>query len=234
MKRRIEAPKQIEGGGFQGGDRFTHPAYGQIGASRVTCSGGVVLYGSDVDHRSYVRITIRRSELVRSLSMDSAYAGDEIVEVDLSEAQWATFVSTLNSGMGTQCTIAFTEKNGIAPEIDARHDRKAQFTAEINEKLATAQQEVKKLQADIEAMKISKKDKEVLMGRTWQIQNNVGSNIAFVAKQFDEHLDTGIQAAKMEVHAYIQNAIRAHGLESLKGSTGAPVNELESAEDKRD
>jgi hypothetical protein len=80
-----------------------HPAYAQIGASRV--SGGTYLYGSNFAHQHYVTISITKSELNRSLSRDWASGGEEYIEVALSEAQWASFVSTLNSGTGIQCTL---------------------------------------------------------------------------------------------------------------------------------
>ena len=40
--------------------RESHPAFGQIAASRVSSTPGVSLYGSDFDHQRYMTISIRR------------------------------------------------------------------------------------------------------------------------------------------------------------------------------
>src|SRR3954470_19367469 len=97
-----------------------HPAYGQIAASRVTSGGGATLYGSDFKHSNFITIRVHASEQHRSLSHDWHYARDMLCEVALSEAQWATFVSSLNAGMGVPCTLSYVAPDGIGPvpEID--------------------------------------------------------------------------------------------------------------------
>lgn len=89
---------------------ITHPAFAQISASRV--SGGTYLYGSDFQHHNYVTISIKLSESHqrKGSGRDWAFGREEILEVALSEAQWATFVSTMNVGDGVQCTLS--RKNG--------------------------------------------------------------------------------------------------------------------------
>lgn len=62
-----------------------HPAFGQISVSRV--AGHRHLYGSDFAHQHYVTLTIRGSEMHRSLARDWPYAREHLVEVSLSEAQ---------------------------------------------------------------------------------------------------------------------------------------------------
>jgi hypothetical protein len=119
-----------------------HPAYAQIGASRV--SGRAFLYGSDFDHHAYMTISIYKSELHRGLSCDRAFSRGEIIEVALSEAQWATFVSTLNVGSGVQCTIQHLNRERV-PQLPEAPKRKTQFQEELNERLVTAERELKEL-----------------------------------------------------------------------------------------
>src|SRR5262245_60626587 len=106
-----------------------HPAYGQIGASRV--SGQTFLYGTDFAHQNYIIIEISRSELHRGLSNDWPFGRDKLIELALSEAQWATFVSSLNCGQGVQCTLTDFNRESI-PQIPAIKSRKAQFQAEAD------------------------------------------------------------------------------------------------------
>src|SRR3546814_5396409 len=57
-------------------------------------------------HQNFVSIRICRSSLNRDLSNDWHYGKDQMMEVNMSEAQWATFVSSMNVGSGTPCTLA--------------------------------------------------------------------------------------------------------------------------------
>jgi hypothetical protein len=101
MPRNEQMPEARANG--RDGTAYTHPAFGQISASRVT--GSTTLFGSDFLHQHYVTIKVNRAELNRDLSRDWHFQREEIVEVALSEAQWATFVSSMNVGAGSQCTI---------------------------------------------------------------------------------------------------------------------------------
>lgn len=130
-----------------------HPAYAQIGASRV--SGQTFLYGSDFAHQHYITISIQASELHRGLSRDWPVARQEYIEVALSEAQWATFVSTLNVGQGVQCTLNHKDGKGI-PQIASRMDRKEQFQAETNQRLEHGMNELKELAKLVESLGLSK------------------------------------------------------------------------------
>lgn len=83
--------------------KTTHPAFAQIAASRV--NGSTVLYGSDFVHYAAIRIRIHTSTQYRSLAHDRYHERENLVEVELSEAQWAHFISSLNMGSGSPCTL---------------------------------------------------------------------------------------------------------------------------------
>lgn len=193
-----------------------HPAYAQIGASRV--SGHTYLYGSDFDHQHYVTISIHRSELHRSLSRDWPFAREEYIEVSLSEAQWATFVSSMNVGHGVQCTLNNIGGKSI-PQIPAHKNRQAQFKADGSETLAEAGQNLEKLKKGIHACALSAKAKKELLWNIELIERSLGSSVEFVANQFGEHIEKVTEHAKIEVNAYIQSAILRSGIEALKGTT---------------
>src|SRR5437868_8231795 len=97
--REIVEPTQTERG-------EQHPAFGMIGASRVSHSPpGAVLFDSDVQHQHYVVVRVRTAARRRDLNRDYLYADQQIVEVAMSEAQWASFVSSMNTGDGVPCTL---------------------------------------------------------------------------------------------------------------------------------
>lgn len=189
-----------------------HPAYAQIGASRV--SGSANLYGSDFEHQHYVTITIRRSELHRGLSNDMEFARDELIEVALSEAQWATFVSTLNSGMGTQCTLLHVDRVPVH-RIAVKTDRREQIKAEANENLAEIVRDLKALQEEIGGRARKTIMRDLVSGVIAQFGSHSG--IAFIAKQFAEHIEKTVERGKIEVNAYIERRIHSAGLTAIAG-----------------
>jgi hypothetical protein len=190
-----------------------HPAYGQIGASRW--SGQRTLYGSDFKHQHFVTITIRRSELRRGLARDWPCGLDELIEVSLSEAQWAEFVSTMNSGLGTQCTIDFIGGVGRVPEIVRTTDRRAQFSGEMKARAEKALGRLDKLLKQLDGATIGRKQKEELIMAAKLARQDVVSDLPFVAQSFDEHIETGIARAKAEIHGYMQHVITRAGLAAI-------------------
>lgn len=204
----------------------THPAYAQIGTFRQQGGSGI-LYGSDFRHNGQVVISISSSELHRGLSRDWAHPREEYIEVALSEAQWATFVSTLNSGTGTQCTL--TRKDGrLIPGIPAPSSRKNQFKGELRERLALAEASMKELRAKIEASTLSGKGKKDLLDSLHTAEMNLSQNCGFVANQFGEHMETVTEHAKIEVATYIQSRIQRAGLEAIQGA--APIAFIEAGD----
>lgn len=183
----------------------THPAYGQIRASRV--SGQASLYGSDFSHQHYMMIEISESELHRDLSEDRYFGGRVIVGASLSEAQWATFVSSPNAGPGVPCTLEHIQGKRI-PLIKRQVDRRTQFEGEAIDRLNHA---LEKLAALRERLALGKGGKDMLAMLDKAVQE-ITSNLGFVAKQFGEHMEATIEQAKIEVNAYVQGAVTRAGL----------------------
>lgn len=216
MARPIQQPETRPG--HRDGETIqTHPAYGMIGASRV--SGNAVLYGSDFLHRQYIAIRIHRSELARNLSNDWHHANDELIEVHLSEAQWATFVSSMNQGNGVPCTI--DSINCVSqPGLPQPKSREKQFTGEAKETLQDALRAIKKaIQVTQQAKTTPAKVKQEITYPLSKAIQEIEQNLGFVLEQFAEHTENITEHAKIEVSAYVTNAIQRAGLQALQ----APV-----------
>jgi hypothetical protein len=131
-KRDIPPTEEVRDG--SGGDKETirkHPAFGMIGAARVQ-SMGTWLFGSPIKHRGFIILRIQEAEEHHRLNSDWHYANKLTTEVWLSEAQWASFVSTLNIGSGVPCTISYRQ-TGPAEDIPGirDHDWRAKVDASI-------------------------------------------------------------------------------------------------------
>lgn len=209
---------EVRKGHGPGDTTETHPAYAQIGAGRV--SGQTNLYGSDFTHHHYVCIRIKGSVLHRGLSNDWPHAREEYIEVAMSEAQWATFVSTMNSGEGVQCTLE--RRNGVMIDgIEHPPSRKHQFTKEMAEHLQEVKDRVKKLEDQINDSKMPAGTKKELLNNVHHVRMGLGSNLKFVGDMFGEHMEKTTEKAKIEVNAFMESRIHRAGLAALQGA-GVP------------
>ena len=210
MSRFIEDPVSVEKKDNYGPDRTivtTHPAFGQISASRV--SGEEALYGSDFISRNYMTIRIRKSELHRSLNRDWHRDTQDIVEIALTESQWATFVSSPNMGGGVPCTIQRLDGQVIPglPDPQARTD---QFKGEMEKSFAGIIEKIDQLIA-----KAKTKNDKFELGL---LKQDIEKNLPYVAKQFGEHMEGTFEAAKQEFHGYMTNVLISAGLNALEAS----------------
>ena len=212
----VEEPSTVDIDSPTSEKKTIHPAFGQIAVSRI--QGHANLYGSDFTHNNFISIRVSKSELYRGLSKDWPYARDEIVEVRLSEAQWATFVSSFNRGDGVQCTLRHINREPI-PLLPSPKPRIDEFKGEARKTIGQANQELNDLRKQISELKLAKKQKEELVSKLNRIESAIGSSVDFVLKQFGEHMENTVEKAKIEVEAYINNRITEAGLEVLKNES---------------
>jgi hypothetical protein len=189
-----------------------HPAFAQIGVSRHT--GRTALYGSNFLHHNTINIRIAASELKRDLSHDWHFAKNQYIEVELSEAQWATMVSSLNVGDGVPCTLRYLRGESI-PGLPNPKKRGEQFASEAKETLADVEAHLKVLEEQIGASLLSNNKKKELLSSLRMARMNLGENLKFVADSFAKHVETNVEKAKVEVNAYMTSMIHRAGLEHL-------------------
>lgn len=197
------------------GDKYEHPAFAQIGVSRV--SGNTSLYDSDFQHQHYMVVRISKSVLNRSLSRDWHFAGNEMIEVAMSESQWATFVSSPNEGRGVPCTLQHF--NGARVPAIPMTDRESQFYAEMKKKMSDGVSHLDALEAEVEGLGLSAKKTASLLGSLRMARMQLDSNAPFVESQFSEHMEKTVEKAKAEIHGYMTATIQRAGLAALTETT---------------
>lgn len=203
----------------------THPAFAQIGVSRV--SGGIHLYDSDFQHNHYMVIRINESQLHRNYSRDWHHENGRYIEVALSEAQWATFVSSPNMGSGVPCTLTAL-RGEMIPALPAPASRKDQFSKEMNDAMKDAMDALHGAIKDLENLPGSKKAAREIQEKLQKTVREITKNMPFVASQFEEHVENTTERAKMEIHGYIQGAVNRAGVAAIAG--GSPILEIGGAE----
>jgi hypothetical protein len=213
---RVEEP--VKRDHQRGGETWSHPAYGQLEIMRT--SGSTDLYDSEFKHQHFITIRLNRSELHRDLARDWHFAKDHLAEVNLSEAQWATFVSAIGTGGGVPCTIKYVAHEGHMPRIPPRKTENI-YRQEGAAAMESAKSHLQDLRAKISdaSSKLSKAQQANLVGEVDRAISKLMGTLPFIAESFAEHMENSVEKAKAEVHGYVQAHIVRAGLASL----GSPL-----------
>lgn len=194
----------------QFGTKTSHPSYGTL-AFRRTTGGATSLFGSSIEHRDTISMTLYHADITRGLHEDRIYGNRSIAEVEMSYSQFAEAITSMNMGSGVPVTIRWTEKDGKIPPCDFVSKRE-QFVDEFKEKRKKATNEAQQLLKDVEELFIQKKtltkaDKNMILNKLHHINMDIGCNMDFIADQFNEQMDKTIMEAKGEIEAFMQNKV---------------------------
>ncbi|WP_155989634.1 hypothetical protein [Thioalkalivibrio sp. ALE19] len=206
--------------------RYEHPAYGVVQVSRS--SGNSRLFGSSLKHQHTIRLSIHRACLDRHLSSDFIHARDNrgLVEIEMSQTQWAQVVSSVGLGSGTPVTLRQVPDEEasvkVTPDIeepDETADR--QHARELREKTEQALAEAKERIAELEALantsgSIPKKPFREAVRKAKFAVGNAPENVAFVHDRFTETMEDAKEAAKTEIEGHIHALTLQTGLEHLR------------------
>lgn len=196
-----------------------HPSYGILHISRM--SGGtsaIRLFGSPLaTHYGTIRLTISKGTWSHGLHYDRYFGmNKEFIEVEMSAAQFADAITSLNIGSGTPCTIRYVQGERIAEPPDyateAEHIRD-NFKNSLDKYKAKAHEYRKRI--EVLTSKLSTKAKEEIRVALDVIEQQLASNVPFVVKQFQEATTRISTAAKAEVEAFVTGVVRAAGLQSI-------------------
>lgn len=186
-----------------------HESFGVVQINRVTSSKAQSLFGSKIRHNNLVSLSIKHATRERSLSNEWVYAGEEIVEVVMSAAQFAEAITSLNHGTGVPVTINHLHNKGMAecPDVPVREEFEEDFKAGVKEAFNDIEMLVGMAQELQDKKTINKADRKVFSEVAERIQRVLTSNVPFVQAQFHEMLDQAVTEAKAEVEAHAQNVI---------------------------
>lgn len=210
--KEIERTVEEEGTSMER-ETFKHPAFGMIGFSRVS-GGENVLFGSSIEHNDRIAMTLKHGKWDRQLHDDSYFGRGIIAEVEMSYSQFAECITAMNVGGGVPCTIRYTEKDGHIPAIVKNESKREQFRNEFSSTISKAmeqvQEEIDAIQKSLDDKKsLGVKDRKEIISKLRHVKYNIGSNLDFCVKQFDEQMDKTTMEAKGEIEAFCQNKINS-------------------------
>lgn len=183
----------------------SHPAFAKVMASRVTSSPGAILFDSEVRHQHYVVLRISGATRRRRLNSDSIFEDRQMIEVGMSEAQWAQLVSSLNSG-GTPATLLWTQADGDIPGLPYA-PRMEKSIAEVREAAARQYEKVQAALAAVEAKPTKANIRDLRLA-----MENAASDVTFAATSLNEHVENTVTRAKADIEAAVAQAAARRGL----------------------
>lgn len=209
-----------------GGDEeriYEHPAFGLITVHRMTSSHGQNLFGSPLNHRASIMVTIETAQNRRSLSRDWQFANRTLMRFAMSEAQWAAFISSIGCGNGTP--ITFEVNQGDAPLVKIpRYEPlttdEELFKSELLDKAKKAVEQVADLKAQIaallEAGKANKGDLKALLDTASRVADRFPDSAEFVCRQFERNMAATVESGKLAIEGHVTMMALQTGLEHLR------------------
>jgi len=207
-----------------------HPSYGLVGFSRVTGNPGRLFGSPMTNHQNFVRLRIGTAERIHRLGEDVFFGAEgNLIEVNLSAAQFAELVTTMNISMGVPCTICrLSGKSVPCPPDEPTESEHVQLGFEkdarsLAKKMSKTREEIAQL---FESKKnLGKQDREEVLGKLDHMIMQVSGNMPFMLEQFAEATQKVVQHAKTEIDAFVTSCALAEGLQSLAKKMATPAIE---------
>lgn len=187
-----------------------HESYGLMGLYRQTSSHPHPLFGSSIKHRDTIVMRLNKAKYERGLSHDWYFADGTIVEVEMSQSQFAEIITSLNQGEGFPVTIKYL--NGKFMSECPYEDKSEVHLQEFKDTNDKSINDIKTLIKEVEDLFTNKKnltkaDKEHCLNTLRKIQNDVGANAEYRLSAFHEQMDKTTNEAKGEIEAFFDRKI---------------------------
>lgn len=199
------------------GYKYEHPGYGTICISRG--SGQVDLFDSDVGHQHFINLTINRAVRYDDGRHQFIHAKDQLIEVRMSEHQFARAITSLNMGSGAPCTLEWFDGKRL-PDVE-KEDRRDAARAAFSETIKDEDEHLTKMAKELDEMRKQKKRPtlaqmdEMIQQLKW-CSGRLKSNMEHNLTCFEEHMENVVQEAKAELEVH---ALNTHNLISTKRAT---------------
>lgn len=191
-----------------------HPAFAVAVVTRVS-GGGRSLFQSDLLHNETISLSVRQAARRRDLNHDWVHPGRELIEIEMSLAQWGSLVSAMGFGSGVPVTIRRTEHNAFVPEIP-HQPRMAESLGEVREVTDRMYAEVRAATAALHEAIHAKTGVRATKEALRALENavaHVGSNAQFAVDSLVEAGEQVVAQARSDIEAHVLEVVRLTGAE---------------------
>lgn len=213
---------------------YTHPSYAIITSSRISRGQNCAMFGTSLKTNHPIRIEIRPAELRRDLNHDW-YHGKRLpfIEIEMSEGQWAQFVSSMNVGEGTPCTVKHL--NGEAIDNPPFINKLTEFQDEFQKSMEEMSTELETVVEDVVEMlqtkkNINKTDRQMMLRKIDKFVMNIKANMPYVAEKFGDQMEKVVDEAKNQINTHYQNIIVKTGMDKIAELQSMKVPQITEGE----
>jgi hypothetical protein len=195
----------------------SHPAFAVIGADRtstgsgVSGGGGAILFDSDVVHSNTVRVRIQTAKRKRDLNRDWVHSQQNLIEIEMSEAQWASFVSTMNSGDGVPCTLRWHGQTIPKLVHNPRLGLSIQETQQAAQKAFAGIKQAADALAAL-GSKAPAKERQAAFRNLQTAISNAEPNVVYASQTMVKHTEDVVQKARADIEAMVVAAAHHAGI----------------------
>ncbi len=198
--------------------KIEHESFGVVRFSRVTNSGEKQLFGSSVKCSNTIRMEVAPAQYERGLHRDWIMGKSlPYIQVEMSQAQFAEAISSMNIGTGTPVTVIY--KDGKYIESFEEESKFEQFQNEFAEDTVDLLKTISIAQTEVEMLlnkkSVTKADRESIRGHLTYIERMLKENMPFLYQSFNEQVGKSLHEAKMEIETFSQQR-ELENLVSLK------------------
>lgn len=189
-----------------------------------TNGGSKSLFGSNMKHDTTIRVSIYQGEERRN-NTNTRYEdiGNSIIDIEMSQMQFASAITNLNNGCGTPVTIrkvgnTKTEDCPFKNKREDLEDKFEKYMKTISDKTFNMDERISEIINSKNSL--NKNDKKEILGIILNLKMELMSNIPYIQQNFNEQIEETIIEAKNEMETFLYNK-----LGELK--LGEPNNDLQ-------
>jgi hypothetical protein len=198
-------------------NELEHESFGMVRISHRR--GETELFGVDYPQQHFMALEVSTGKIERNLSGHWFYPQKLVLEINLSEVQFARLVSSPNT-RGVPCTIRHRhvgdfKKMESPPEHMATADTWKKEIKGTARRIGSNLDHVRKLVDEMQYKAPTKAQLKEVAHWLQQTQQAIESDMPFVAGRMEEQVDEGVNNAKAEVDAYIAMQLQELGKKAL-------------------
>lgn len=201
----------------------SHESFGAVSINRI--SGYARLFGSEVQHQNYFKVSVRRAKRRLASGQEAIMAWDTpIVQFALSASQFVDMITNQNSVSGVPCTLTSVEgvqmdptPKGLESEFEYAKNLFSEKVSKAREDLDSHQKTASTL---LEKKSLSQADRKSLLQIFSDTRGVLFNSAPWIAELLHEHAEKLVTKSKVEIDSFISLAIHKAGIRAIRNHDG--------------
>jgi hypothetical protein len=209
-------------------EEYEHPSYCMVGLSRTTSGRGSESFGSSIKSCSHVVLKVSPAAMIRTQLHGEMYMarGLPIVEVRLTQLQFAELITNMNVGDGVPGTVEYKDGDRVRYQPPLPTSAREQAARAFKEVMKDTEKDVQEAWEELEEIlakpSINKADREKIRNMARISTRKLKDSMPFVEERFHEATRKTVNEAKAEIDGTITGVITKLGKDALMNRGGLP------------